>query len=257
VDRRLELAEAAAFGDLNESAGLPVLRIAGATCYATPPMPESPMLNRVVGLGLERTPADAELDEIDAFFRAAGTTYAVSVSPLAEPALAPRLRARGFAEGYAWMKFRRGAEPPPTHESALRLRVEETRDGLALGRTVAEAYGMPEAAASVFAGLGGRPGWHLFLAHDGDEPAGGATLFVHDGIGWLGGAGTRVEHRGRGVQTALLAARIERARELGLEALTTETGERLPDRPGGSYRNILRAGFVEVYVRPNLVAPPR
>ena len=35
------------------------------------------------------------------------------------------------------------------------------------------------------------------------------------------------------------------------------TGERAADRPSAaSYRNILRLGFREAYVRPNLVSPP-
>jgi GNAT superfamily N-acetyltransferase len=253
VDERLERVEAEAFGTLQESAGLPVLRIAGATAYATPALPQNTMLNRVAALGLERAPSDSELDELDAFFRTAGVRYAVSVSPLADASLEPRLRERGFSDGYAWMKFRRGLEPPPPR--ATGLRVEETGDGLVFGRTVALAYGMPETAAAMFAGLGGRAGWHLFLAYDGAEPAGGAALYARDGTGWLGAAGTLSGHRGKGAQTALLAARVERARQLGLEALTTETGERVADRPSNSYRNILRAGFEEAYLRPNLVAP--
>jgi len=250
-DRRLEQAEAAAFGDLYETAGLPVLRLAGATCCASPPVPQSTMLNRVVGLGLDGPVADVTLDEIDAFFRAAGVTYAVSVAPTADPSLAPKLGERGFAAGYAWMKFRRDRSPPPRAET--RLRVAETDDGLAFGRVVGRAYGLPAEAAGMFSCLGGRLAWHLFLAYDGDEPIGAAALFAREGLGWLGAAGTLVEQRGRGAQNALLAARIARGRELGLTVLTTETGERLPDRPSSSYRNILGAGFEEAYLRPNLV----
>ena len=33
--------------------------------------------------------------------------------------------------------------------------------------------------------------------------------------------------------------------------LFVETGERVPERPSASYRNILRAGFEEAYLRPN------
>lgn len=36
----------------------------------------------------------------------------------------------------------------------------------------------------------------------------------------------------------------------------TETGERLPDKPSNSYRNILRAGFEETYLRQNCISPP-
>ena len=50
--------------------------------------------------------------------------------------------------------------------------------------------------------------------------------------------------------------RIDRARELGCEAVFTETGELRPDRPSSSYRNILRSGFAELYVVPNWLSPP-
>jgi hypothetical protein len=57
----------------------------------------------------------------------------------------------------------------------------------------------------------------------------------------------------RGVQNAVFAARFERARELGLGQLVTETG--IADEPGPSYRNMLRAGFEPTYVRPVYTLP--
>ena len=41
----------------------------------------------------------------------------------------------------------------------------------------------------------------------------------------------------------------------GAQIACTETGERLPDKPSNSYRNILRAGFSEAYVRQNYLSP--
>jgi GNAT superfamily N-acetyltransferase len=66
---------------------------------------------------------------------------------------------------------------------------------------------------------------------------------------------TLPEHRRHGVQNALFAARIARARELGLTTLVTSTAERLAGRTNFSYRNIERAGFQLVYVRPNWISP--
>jgi GNAT superfamily N-acetyltransferase len=250
----LELAEAAAYESLFAGAGLPTARIAGAACLALPQVPEETALNRVTGLGLAGPVADAELDEVDAFFRPHGVRWAVGVSPHAPGSLAASLRERGFTEGYAWMKFGRALDPPPTAVS--RLQVRRVDDGDAFGNVVARAYGLPEQLGpGMFAQLPGCAGWHCFVAFDGDEPAGAAALFAHGDVGWLGVAGTAPEHRSKGAQGALFAARIQTARELGLRALTTETGERTPGRPGASYRNILRAGFDELYLRPNLVQP--
>jgi GNAT superfamily N-acetyltransferase len=262
-DAALELVEAEGYGEIFRAApdsvrrehGVEAHEVAGATCILLRAAQRNLMLNRVNGLGLRGPVEDAHLDEIDAFFRAGGTQYAIGVSPLAPPDLAPRLAERGFEPGYAWMKFGRGVEPPPEVETTLRVeRVGADRGG-AFGTIVVRGFGLPDFASAWFAALAERPRFHLFLAYDGDEPAGAGALFADDGIGWLGVAATLPEHRRKGAQGAVLAARIGLARELGLRALATETGERTAERPSNSYRNILRAGFEERYVRPNYVSP--
>jgi hypothetical protein len=248
VIAELERAEAEAFASVMSAAGLPVIRVAGAVCWAARGIPDT-QLNRVGGLGLERDPSDEELDEIEAFFRGHGNRFAISLTP---GPLHDRLLERGYTAGYPWMKFRRDASPAPT--ITTELTVEETTDAEAFGSVVAEAFGLPTGGA-FFGGLVGRPGWTIFLARDGGDVAGGAALFLEDGVGWLGIGGTRPEFRGKGAQNALIAARIEHGGGLGAHAFTTETGERVEGRPSGSYRNILRGGFAETYLRPNLLSP--
>ena len=79
----------------------------------------------------------------------------------------------------------------------------------------------------------------------------GAALRVSGGVGWLGIGATRPEHRGRGAQSALLAARIAAGLARGVEGFTTETGRPLPGEAGPSFANIKRAGFRIAYDRPN------
>src|SRR5919204_5911780 len=125
----LELVEAAAFAALWGAVPESVRRehdvcartIAGAVCTAVGAAPGETMINRVTALGLREPATDAALDEIEAFFRDAGTRYAIGISPFSPPDLAERLEARGFEPGYAWMKFRRGVEPLPQPETALRV----------------------------------------------------------------------------------------------------------------------------------------
>jgi hypothetical protein len=50
--------------------------------------------------------------------------------------------------------------------------------------------------------------------------------------------------------------RIDAAAARGARLAVTETGERVPDKPSGSYRNILRAGFEEVYLRRHWLRTP-
>ena len=261
----LELVEAAAFtalwGAVPEAVGrehgVRVQTIAGAVCTAVGAAPGETMINRVTALGLREPATDAALDEIDAFFRDAGTRYAIGVSPFSPPDLAGRLEARGFEPGYAWMKFRRGVEPLPEPQTSLRVEELGGERGAAFGSVVARGYGMPDFFADWFAAAAGVPQLRLLLALEGDEPAGAGALFVGDGLGWLGLAATLPEHRRKGAQGAILAARIRAAGEVGLGALATETGERLPDRQSNSYRNLLRAGFEEQYVRANYLSPRR
>jgi hypothetical protein len=263
-DARLELVEAAAFTALWEAApehvrrehGIRAHPVAGAVCTAVAAAPENTMINRVTGLGLREPPTDAELDEVDAFFHDLGVRYAIGVSPFAPGDLGARLEARGFERGYAWMKFRRGVEPPPPPvETALRVEEIGAEHGPAFGSVVARGYGLPDAAAEWLGSAAGAPGFRLFLAWAGGEPAGAGALFAGEGIGWLGLAATVPEHRRKGAQGAILAARFRAAAGVGLRELATETGERLPERPSNSYRNLLRYGFAEQYVRVNYQSP--
>lgn len=80
-----------------------------------------------------------------------------------------------------------------------------------------------------------------------------AAMLVDGDVAEFGIAATLEPARGRGAQLALLHRRILDAAAAGCETLFVETGERVPNRPSASYRNILRAGFEEAYLRPNWV----
>jgi GNAT superfamily N-acetyltransferase len=250
---QLERAEAAAFESIARAGDWPRLRIGDAVCIAVPAAPGNTMFNRVTGLGLDGDASDDALDKIAAFFRDAGTQYAIAMSPVAPRDLAGRLKARGFEAGYGWMKFGRGLEEPESVDTDLVVR--EAVEGAEVAAVVAAGYGVPESVAAAFEPLTRLEEWHCFVATLGNEPVGTGALFVHEGVGWLGAAATLPDKRRLGAQNALLAARVARGREAGCEALTVETGKQTEDRPSNSYRNILRAGFRELYVRPNYLSP--
>ena len=76
------------------------------------------------------------------------------------------------------------------------------------------------------------------MAMDGSTVAGMGTLCMHEGMGFLGAAGTRPEYRGRGIQSHLLQARIRQALDHDCDLIT------IGSDPGtGSQRNIERTGF--------------
>lgn len=244
-----------------EQLGLVTMRAADLTAVRCAALAGVTTFNAVLGAGL-----GAELDE-DALAATVAATHAagcVCRVPLwpdgpSERTARKWLARQGFAPDYAWMKFRRPAaaddgDAPP--DPSVRVDpVASTDDAATFGAIVTEGFGLPPAFVGWLQALPGRDGWHCQLVRVDGEPAAAGALFARGEVGWLGLGATRPGLRGRGGQGALLRRRAEIARGLGVTVLFTETGERLPDRPSGSYRNILRAGFAEEYLRPNHVAP--
>jgi GNAT superfamily N-acetyltransferase len=244
VNLELEAVELAAYADAFRAAPelCEVVEIGGATCMVLRRMPERTFC-RVMGLA-----SIDPLDQIAAFY--GETPWWVSDSH----GLGPVLKERGFSHDYGWMKFSRGVGPRHARSDLAVVKVgSERADDFAT--VVAGGFEMPEWAKPLAANIVGRPGWSCYVAYDGDAPAGAGTLYVREKIGWLGFGATLPQFRGRGAQSALLAARIEEARRQGCSAVTTETGELEEGRPSSSYRNIARAGFREEGVRANYRAP--
>ena len=228
--------------------------IGGATLFKSELAPDSAMINRVVGAGCDQPLAEAVVDEILEAMR--GVRYFFAVSPRAEPReLEVWLEKRGFERGWGWMQFSRGVEELARAETDLRIvRIGADR-GSDFARVVLTAFELPETLSDWLARIPSTEGWSVWLALDGNEAVASGSLFVDGGIGYLSFGATLASHRGRGGQGALLAERIRGAKELGCHHVVTETGERVPDRPSASYRNILRAGFREEFVVKNWLMP--
>lgn len=232
------------------------LEVAGATVLRADSARLSPMLNRIVGLGLVEPATEAAVDAALAAIGDDVSCY-VAVEPGARPAALPEwLAHRGLVPGWNWMTFRRGVGDIPRATTELELVRVGPEEAASFGRVVALGYELPEDAAP-WAACAHQVGWECWLALDGDEPAAAAGVFVAEGVGYLGFAATLPEHRGKGAQNALLATRIGYARDAGCDVVTTETGELRPDRPASSYRNIVRSGFTEVAVTANWLRPAR
>lgn len=232
--------------DVTEIGGVTVLRATAA--------PASPMLNQIVGLGVDEPATESVLDVALAKVGDDIACY-VAVAPGARPDELPSwLRARGLEPGWGWMGFRRGLEPVASRSTPLQLVRVGDAEADAFGRIVATGYGLPDAVVP-WAAQAPRLGWDCWLALDGDVPAAAAGVFISEGVAYLGFAATLTEHRGKGGQNALLATRIDHARAAGCDVVVTETGERRDDLPSNSYRNILRAGFTEAGVRANWLRP--
>ncbi len=124
--------------------------------------------------------------------------------------------------------------------SIRRLGVDESMHVL---DHVAPWYSQSGASSAKRQVAAGREVLELHAAFDAeqkDKPIGVGGLISMGDVGYLGWAGTDPACRGRGVQSALIAARVARAAELGLRWCVSETNTAVKT----SLRNLLRAGFV-------------
>jgi hypothetical protein len=197
------------------------------------------MFRRALRLGVGRETSEAELDDVVARMNGCGLSYAVPVAPQSQPfAVASWLERRGFARGYGWMKFSRPCNGASYAASDLEVRTIGGDLGADFGRVVVEGCGMPSTVVHWVGSLAARANWVWVMAFDDPVPVAAGAVYLDGDYAWLGLGATLASHRRHGARVVV-----------------TVTGERLPDRPSVSYRNILRAGFEGTYLRQNYMSP--
>ena len=95
------------------------------------------------------------------------------------------------------------------------------------------------------------PGFRGYIARIGGGIVGGAALRLDDGVAQFSGAATLPAFRRRGVQTALLRARLAEAAQAGCDI-----GVVVTQPASKSQQNAQREGFSLLYARQLLVKPP-
>jgi hypothetical protein len=221
---------------------LAVLELGGPAAFSIGAYPSVLLFNRVLGLD-----DDSRLPDLEAWFGGRRCTFAISVHPGTD--LEQALAARGYQRGPSFMKFRRGVNDPPEPETSLRIIRIDRAHADEYGAVVETLFSMGPPLNRWFAALCLRAGWACFGALDGNRLVGTGASYASGGLGWLGAAGTLPEARGRGGQSAILAARIRALADAGIRVLVTETVDREEGAPGPSFRNVVRAGFEEAYVQ--------
>jgi hypothetical protein len=242
---------AAAPPELRERLGLAAVPLADGIALVAANVP-SILYNRAWGFGLDREVTEAELEAALARYRR-DEAFAIQPTPHARPDGVSRwLEARGLHAWYHWVRWVRDTEAPASSHTALEIVTLPRERADVFARLAARIFARePSPVMEWMAHTVERPGWTHYAALDGATPVGIASLYVADGVGWLGWGGTLESHRNRGGQAAMIARRIADARAAGCAWVTTETSEDLPDRPSPSYRNMARAGFRLLYLRPS------
>lgn len=211
-------------------------------------------LNRVLALGWPEPASEAELDQMVEWFREGGVPRCfLQVAPLAEPgALRWWLGRRGLAHYNNWVKLCRSVDDLPQRPFAPRIEPLSAERAAAFGRAVATGFAWPDATAAWLAETVGRPGWRHYAAVDAAGALlGAAVLQIEGESAYVGFAATVAEHRGKGVQTALVIHRLHEARAAGCTRIVAETAEDSSARPAPSFRNLRRLGFEVSYLRNN------
>jgi len=203
------------------------------------------------GLGMNGAVTDVDMDRLENFYRSLGDSIRMEVCPLADASLHQLLAARS----YRLLEFSNmlartldssvGAVPAPAEIST---RLAEPSEARLWAETVAHCFAehMPvtqELLDIVSCWTRSSICACFFGLVDG-QVAGGATVAMHDGVALLGGAGTALRFRNRGLQRALIQTRLAHAARAGCNLAMTVT------LPGSvSQRNCEREGFRVVYTR--------
>jgi GNAT superfamily N-acetyltransferase len=267
--RRIERAEAQLMAKASEAAhrrradeaGFVIPIAGGVASFAEAGSP----YNKVAGLGFGGVPSPATLEEIERAYAPLGAPVQVELAHLADPAIGALLTGRGYrlilfdnVLGLVLLGEPERVTPPgvevrPSGEEEF----ESWLDIVLHGFAHPDTQGVPlhdELAREVIAGAGrdfAAAGGIRYIALRDGVIAGGARLRMAEGVAQLAGATTAPAHRRRGVQAALLSARLADAAAAGCDIAVVTT------LPGSkSQQNAQRQGFDLLYTRATLVRQP-
>ena len=245
--RRLEAAEAAnARGCSGPDTA--VFEIAGGCAIFSGA--DSP-LSQAVGLGLNGPVADAQIAELETFFRSRGAPVAVDLCPHAEPGFIAALAARGYrvAEfNNVLVRRLEGLEIAFTPRVRRALAAESDLWSYTVGHGFFEQAELTTAEMDIGRAVFAMPGAVCYLAvTESGRPAGGGALAIHDTLATLFADSTIPANRRAGLHRELIAARLNEAlaRGCSLAAASTQPGS-------GSQRNYERMGFQVAYTKATL-----
>jgi GNAT superfamily N-acetyltransferase len=240
----------------------------GAAVFAGPGQP----FNKAAGLGFAGAIEPDALAAMERAFDARGAEIRVELATLADPSVARLLTQRGYelvgyenvlglaltpaiveelAAAHAADR-ERGVLVAPAAPHEMRLWIETVTDGFGHpdqfdGPPPTESFDR-DTLIDVFTSSSAAPNMALYLARRDEVVAGGGAIRISDGVAQLSGASTLPSHRRRGVQSALLRARLLDAsrQNCDLAVVTTEPASR-------SQQNVQRAGFSLLYARAVLI----
>jgi GNAT superfamily N-acetyltransferase len=256
--RRLEAIQAEAVRDLAAESE----PVAGGWMAANGP---GSYLNKAAGMGFEAEPSPEDLERAERFFASRGIEPRIELTAFAPIGFLRRIAERGFVlqefehtlvlpvtGELSGLEQRLPAGRPrdvrivpldPTDAAQIRAFVETSASGFH-----PEGSPIPDTFLSTGIKAATASDHHGFLAYVGDQVAGAGGSSYRGGVLSLFGTSVLPAFRRRGIQQALIAARLGRALSLGasLASITSHPG--IPTE-----RNAARLGFQLAYVRAVMV----
>ena len=207
-------------------------------------------LTQTFGLGLFEDATPEILDTLERFFRDHGAPVFHETSPLAGTILAELLHTRGYRPMEFTSVLYREVGDVAAANPEIRTRLVDPQEiGGVWAETIAQGWATesPEYVDMLldFSKVNAaREDPLCFLAEIEDQPGAAAGLNIHQGVALFAGASTVPAMRRRGLQYALLAARMQYAiaKQCDLAMMGALPGS-------SSQRNAERHGFHIAYTR--------
>lgn len=233
----------------------------GAAVFAGPDSPT----NKWIGAGFDGPVNESELAEVEAAFAKQGARLQVEVSTLADPGFHAMLASRGYVpSGFENVLGHPVVSSVGSGIAGVQVGLAQPSELSSFADVLVEAFASPD-----IGGVGGDAlppkeeirrwvlvtleiqGFRGYLARIGNAVAGAGSLRIDSGVAQFSGAGTLPQFRRRGVQTALLRARLQAASREGCDVgvIVTQPGSK-------SQQNSQREGFALLYARQLWVKTP-
>ncbi len=219
--------------------------------------------NQVMGAGLDVSVSDAELDAMVEFYESRGVEARLELCPFADESLVAGLAARGFTlrEFQNVLSCELTSEPPAPPlgwPEGVEVRAVDPADASELDELITVSMSgfvppsepIPAPLREAARRLLSSPRMVGFLARIDGRAVGGGSVDIGQGGAALVGTSVFSEARRRGIQQALIVARLAAARERGAQVAVIDSRPGIPTE-----RNAMRLGFDMAYTKVVLARP--
>ncbi len=206
------------------------------------------------GMGLDGVVDEVQMLALEEFYREHGAPVNIEVSHLADMSLFTLLCERGYTIIELSTVLLRAIsldDVMPQMPKNVAIRATRADETESLARTIAagflesdDASAVPPEFVGMFTSWFQQPNVMCFAAEAEGAFVAGGSMYMPNGVAVMGGASTLPSSRGRGLQSALVGARLRQAVLSGCELAMVIT------QPGStSQRNMEKQGFRVMYAR--------